>query len=248
MGENFGRWERVEIDGKVADVYEPLRANSSGQAVLYLHGHGLETLNGNAVFSAELERHGLYAICPHGERCWWSDLICDEFDASITPIRYLRESVVPYFASRWNVVPPGIGLLGISMGGQGAMQLAYRFPREFPVLAAISPAIDFHHWYGNALPIDGMFANQEAARQETVTLQLHPLNWPRHQWFCCDPLDSDWFEGADRLAMKLSSSGILFERDLVTSDGGHCWDYFERMASPALRFIVERLEQESRRL
>lgn len=248
MTESSGSWQTVEIGGKTADLFEPANRHPDGRAVLHLHGHGLTTLKDNPVFSAELNRHGFPTICPHGQRSWWTDVICDEFDTAITPLDYLREQVIPEFEKRWDVRPPQIGLMGISMGGQGALQLAYRFPRDFPVVAAISPAVDFHNWHGQGLPIDDMWPNREAARQATVTLQLHPLNWPRHQWFVCDPTDADWWEGADRLAMKLSSSGIPFEADLETSAGGHTWEYFENVAPQAIGFIAERLEKESRRM
>jgi S-formylglutathione hydrolase FrmB len=155
---------------------------------------------------------------------------------------FLRERVVPYIGERWSVAPPHIGLLGISMGGQGALQLAYRYGREYPVVAAISPAVDFHNWHGRGLPLDEMFASKEAARQATATLQLHPLNWPRHQLLVCDPADADWFEGVERLASKLYSSGIPFERDFETTAGGHSWDYFNQMAATAVGFLAEHLE------
>ncbi len=160
---------------------------------------------------------------------------------------YLREQVVPWISEQWNVAPPLIGLLGISMGGQGALQLAYRHAREFPVVAAISPAVDFQNLIGQGLPLDEMFTDVEAARQQTVTLQLHPLNWPRHQLFVCDPTDLAWHEGAERLASKLASMGIPFEDDLETSAGGHSWDYFRAMAERTVGFIAKSLEKESRR-
>jgi pimeloyl-ACP methyl ester carboxylesterase len=242
-----GSWSTVSIAGKTADVYEPRNPSVAGRAVLHLHGHGLTTLRDNPAFSAELERHGLRAVCPHGQRSWWTDVVCPEFDPQITPLEYLRHHVVPFFAERWNVAPPGIGLMGISMGGQGALQLAYRHPREFPVVAAISPAVDFHNWHGQGLPLDDMFPTRESARQATVTLQIHPLNWPRHQWFVSDPDDADWHEGADRLAMKLSSMGVPFEADLETRAGGHSWDYFNHMAARAVEFVAVHLDKAGRR-
>ncbi|MBX3436001.1 MAG: hypothetical protein KF861_00700, partial [Planctomycetaceae bacterium] len=194
------------------------------------------------VFTAELVKHNLPAVCPHGGRSWWLDRVCREFDEAVTPLAFLRTKVVPWMRTRWGVAPPAIGLLGISMGGQGALQLAYRHPREFPVVTAISPAIDFHTIWGQGAPLDQMFADPEAARQQTVTLHLHPLNWPRHQMFVCDPSDQLWHDGAERLASKLYSMGIPFESDLETSAGGHRWEYFRAMAGRCLDFLSERLE------
>jgi S-formylglutathione hydrolase len=84
-----------------------------------------------------------------------------------------------------------------------------------------------------------MFASKEAARQQTATLHIHPMNWPKQQFLCCDPADEYWFEGTDRLSMKLSSIGIPFECDLATTGGAHSWTYFERMAAPTLEFLAK---------
>ena len=243
MSDIAGRWTQTTIHGKTADIFEPQQPGAHGHVVLHLHGHGLTTLADNPVFSAELERHGLRCICPHGQRSWWNDVICNEFDTEITPLDFLSQHVIPHIKERWNCEPPHIGLTGISMGGQGVLQLSYRHARDFPVVAAISPAVDFHQWYGQGLPIDEMFPNQEAARQATAILQIHPLNWPRHQLLVCDPNDVDWFFSLDKLAMKLSSSGIMFESDMETAAGGHSWDYFDTMAPRVIRFVAEKLAE-----
>ncbi len=245
MNDNNGQWETVSIAGKPADVFTPPGGESLGRAVLFLHGHSGQTLKGDPVFTPELARHRLPAVCPHGQRSWWLDFVCPEFDATVTPMSFLRERVVPWMGQQFQIAPPHIGLLGISMGGQGALQLAYRFPREFPVVAAISPAVDFHTMWGQGFPLDELFDNAEAARQQTATLHLHPLNWPPHQMFVCDPADSVWFDGAERLASKLSSMGIPFEADLETTAGGHSWDYFRAMADRCLAFLTERLASQS---
>lgn len=242
-----GTWSQIEIAGKQADVYEPRQPAEPGRVILHLHGHGQQTLADNPAFTAEFERRGLRVICPHGERSWWTDVVCSEFGPDVSPLQFLTDSVLPYIEQRWNVRPPAVGLTGNSMGGQGALQLAYRRPGEFPVVAAISPAIDFHNWYGQGLPLDEMFPNREAARQATAILQIHPLNWPRHQLLVCDPTDEEWFEGVERLAMKLSATGIPFESDLETRAGGHSWDYFNAMAPRVVGFVAERLDRECRR-
>jgi S-formylglutathione hydrolase len=93
-----------------------------------------------------------------------------------------------------------------------------------------------------------MYDDAEAARQDTATLLLNPLNWPRHQLLMCDPADAEWFEGAQRLASKLYSTGIPFESDFETTCGGHSWGYFNHVAPRVMKFLIDALESERQRL
>jgi len=234
------QWTVEQVDSHSFDVFLPAERKPDA-CVLFLHGHGQVLLRDNSVFCQLFEEAGLAAVCPVGGRSWWLDLVCEDFDSAISPQQWILNSLLPWIESHWSIGPPRIALLGVSMGGQGVQQLSYRYPREFPVIAAIAPAIDFHQLYGQQLPLDGMFEDVEEARQATVVLNLNPLNWPRSQWFCCDPDDLDWFDGCARLGMKLSSSGIMHERDLDTRAGGHSWEYFNRMAPAAMEHIVQSL-------
>lgn len=66
------------------------------------------------------------------------------------------------------------------------LRLAYRFPNRFPVVAAISPELDFHQLLpsGNS-GLSSLYPDPEAARQDTALLQIQSWNGPRQQWFCC---------------------------------------------------------------
>ena len=236
-------WHTGSLDGRRVDIFVPQLETPPQAAVLFLHGHGRVLLNENLIFSRLFQEHGLVAICPDGGRSWWLDVMCREFDTEQTPQHWLVNSVVPFIERNFSIATPRIALLGVSMGGQGALQLAFRYASRFPVVAAIAPAVDFYQLYGSGIPLDSMFPDMEAARQASVVLNLHPLAWPRYQFFCCDPADTEWFDGAARLGMKLSSSGILHERDLETSGGGHSWDYMNRMAEKSLNHIVDSLRK-----
>lgn len=241
------RWCTVTINGHDADVFEP-SSPQAGQAVVFLHGHAGTTLKNNDVWSAELEQRGLRCVCPHGERSWWTTQVCSEFSDDQSPLDYLTEDLTEWVSSEWNTEPPGIAVTGVSMGGQGALQLTYRNARQFPIVAAVSPIIDFHRLWGRGLPLDEIFPDEEAARQETVILHLHPMNWPRHQLLLCDPTDRDWLEGVQRLAGKMSSSGILFESDFETTGGGHSWDYFNAVAPKVIAFLADAFQKEAFRI
>lgn len=239
-------WSQITVAGKTVDVFDP--PTRSRFAVIFLHGIGLETLRDNAVYTQNLTQHNLACACPHGQRGWWLDRVCAEFDSSISPERYLLEMIVPFCRGRWQLAPRALGVFGISMGGQGALRLALRHPQVFPVAAGIASALDFHECYSQGSPLDDMYTSKEQCRQDTALMHIPPHDPPPHLFFCIDPEDADWFRGNDRLHEKFSALGVPHTIDFTTSAGGHSWAYFNHMAEPALRFLIEGLEKESRRL
>jgi S-formylglutathione hydrolase FrmB len=241
-------WKNVTVGGHPCSVFEPAQRHPHGFVLVYLHGVHLNRLDDKPVFVDLFEKHGLPVLCPWTKRSWWTDKICAEFDPQLTAERHVLDNVLPYAAEAYGATPPKIGLFGTSMGGQGALRLSYKHPNTFPVVAAISPAIDYHKRFDEAdetLPL--MYPEKEAARQDTALLHIHPLNWPRHQFFCCDPSDR-WHDSCDRLHMKLWSLGVPHEYDLTTIAGGHSFDYYSHQAPKALAFLLERLEKERLRL
>lgn len=245
-----GRWERVELAGHPCDVYEPPERNPHGYAVIYLHGVRLALLSENETFTREFAEHGLPVLAPITQRSWWSDKICPEFDPQLTAERHVLDNVLPYATQRWGSTPPQVALLGTSMGGQGALRFAFKHPNRFPICAAIAPAIDyqlrFYEDQEETLP--QMYPDAEAVRQDTATLHVHPLNWPRNIFFASDPADIRWHDSAQKLRMKLAALGIPHEYDLETSGGGHSWEYYNLLAPRAIHFLSERLEHERRRV
>jgi S-formylglutathione hydrolase FrmB len=245
----MGNWTEIEISGHACDVFEPSAASEHGYVVIYLHGVHLERLVDKPAFTGAFEQYGLRAIAPCTQRSWWTDRLCEEFDPQITAERHLLDNVLPYINSRWASAPPRIALLGTSMGGQGALRFAFKYPDTFPIVAALAPAIDYQlRWQEGHEPLRQMYRDAEAVRQDTATLHVHPLYWPRNTWFACDPADVPWHESAERLRMKLAALGVPHECDLETSGGGHGFEYYNRMAGRALEFVVGSLERERTRV
>ncbi len=240
-----GTWSRVEIGGKPADVYDPAGRPAFG--VLHLHDAGQTSLRGQGVFTALFDELHLACVSPWGSVCWWVDRICPEFDPQVTPERHLMDRVLPLVRERWRVGPRGVGLLGMSMGGQGALRLAFRYPDAFPAVAALAPLVEYHEFYGQGTALDEMYDSKEQCRQDTAPMHVHPSHYPPHVFFCMDP-DDPWLRGCERLHEKLASLGIAHEMDLQTRAGGHSWDYFDRMADRAIRFLYAGLSEEGRRL
>ena len=250
MSDSTGIWSEIELDGHRCRLFEPASPSPHNYAVVYLHCSQGASLRGYPAFTREFNRHGLRVIEPVTGQSWWTDRIWPEFDPNISAEAYILERVVPWVADQWGAKPPQLALLGVSMGGQGALRMAYKYPNIFPTVAAISPAIDFQKRIVEGVDpgLDLMYGDAEEARQDSALLHIHPLNWPRNQFFCCDPTDVRWHHSVDRLRMKLWSLGVPFECDLETEAGGHSFEYASHMAERAVGFIAKRLEQERLRV
>jgi S-formylglutathione hydrolase len=238
-------WERTLIAGKTVDLLAGPRPPRFG--VLFLHDQDGVTLAERPVFTQVLAEHHFACLCPLGEHSWWGDRLCSEFDAHLTPERYLLDRAVPYFEERWRLAPKAVGLLGIGMGGQGALRLAFKHPNKLSTVAAIAPALDYHEMYGGGTPLDTMYDSKEQCRQDTALLHVPPHHPPAHVFFGVDPEDP-WYRGCDRLHEKLNALGVEHSFEITPGGGAHTWEYFDRMAGQALTFLLRSLELESRRL
>ena len=243
-------WSQIELAGHPCRLYEPPSPSEHNYTIVYLHCSEIASLRNYPSFVEQFDRYGLRVIEPVTGLSWWTDHIWPGFDQKISAEAYVLKHVLPFVAERWNSRPPQLALLGISMGGQGALRIAYKHPNIFPTVAAISPAIDFQKRIDEGVDpgLEEMYGDAESARQDSALLHIHPLNWPRNQFFCCDPTDYRWYESADRLKMKLWSLGVPFESDMETEAGGHSFKYASHMAERAIGFIAQRLDQERKRV
>ena len=234
-------WSSDTLSGKPADIFTPEGSEPASGAVVFLHGYDGVTIRDNPAYTSELIRHRLACICPHGPECWWTDRLFQPFDTTQSPIDFLAQQLPEYCLSKWGIEPSRIGLTGIEMGGQGALQLSYRHARKFTIVVAVSPKVDFETWYGHGTSLDQIFPDREAARQATAILHIHPLDWPKHQLLLCDPADHYCIDGTITLASKLSSTGIPFDTDFQTTHGGFGWAYANAMAPRVIEFIAKQL-------
>ena len=238
-------WAHVAIGGRPADAFDP--AGALPVCVLYLHSLAEESPATDATFTAALRHHRLRCVAPRGGWCWWADRVCPEFDASLTPERYLLDALVPWAEAAWRLGPRAVALCGVEMGGQGAVRLAFKHSERFPVAASVSGAFDCQDWYGRGTPLDEMYESRERCRLDTAVLHIGGHDWPRHLWFCCDPDDAACYRGNDRLHEKLFAIGVPHAADLDTRAQPGT-SYVEQMTPPMLTFIAAALAKEAKRL
>jgi S-formylglutathione hydrolase FrmB len=248
-------WSTIEVGGHACELFAPPDP-LPGRALVYLHDVRERRLREVPALRDLVEDARIPVVAPRTGRSWWLDRIVPAFEATVTPERFILDVVRVEIERRFGVRPPGIALVGTGMGGQGALRLAYRHPTVFPVAAAIAPAIDFHTAMREAHDRDDgerydtlweVYGDVERARQDTAILHVHPLNWPRHQWFASDPDDVHWHDGAARLHSKLVALGIPHVA-ILEPRGGHGVEYEDHLAPDLMRFVLDALDAESRRI
>ena len=132
MEKPTGIWSQVELAGHICRTYEPAAPSPHNYTVICLHCSEAASLRSYPAFGREFDRYGLRVIEPVTGRSWWTDRIWPEFDPAISAEAYVLEThVVPFIAERWNASPPRLGLLGISMGGQGGTSDGLQIPQCF---------------------------------------------------------------------------------------------------------------------
>ncbi len=230
-------WTQTTIGTKLADVFNPDSSLSLG--VVYLHSLSEESPAIDATFTAGLRQHRLRCVAPHGGQCWWADRVCPDFDAELTPERYLLDVVVPWAEAAWHLGSRAIALAGLEMGGQGAVRLAFKHPDRFAIAGSISGAFDCQDWYGLGTPLDEMYDNRERARQDSAVLHIDGHRWPPHLWFGCAPTDAACYRGNDRLHEKLAAMGVPHTAELEARG---------EMTGSMLTFVAAALAKESKRL
>ena len=247
-------WTTCELDGHRLEAFlPPPEAGRPPGAILHLRD--IDDLPPSQVpaWQRACEASPLPVVSLAGGTTWWLDRVIGRFDSRLSPEAFILGPLTGWLRERFELPTAAVAVVGQGSGGQGALRLAYRHPAIFPVAAAINPAIDFHlgmrhgHDWDDGELFDTLweiFPDVEQARQETAILHVHPLNWPRHQWFTSDPADLRWRDGAERLHSKLVALGIPHTALLDPAAG----DVLAAMSDAAVAFVLQALESESRRV
>jgi len=126
----------------VPDREEP---PEEGWPVVYLlHGYGADprAMLEVADLPAAADRYGMAIVCPDGRPdSWYFD---SPLDSTVRVETVLMHGVVPQVEARYGFRHDrsGRAIVGVSMGGHGALYLAVRHPERFGAAASISGVLD----------------------------------------------------------------------------------------------------------
>jgi putative tributyrin esterase len=173
------------------------------------------------------DAHNFLIILPGGENSWWLDWGPGQRHES-----FLMNDLYAHVGRTFRVQPGPWAIGGLSMGGFGAMRLAFSYPERFRSVwshsgwfgpAADCPALEFGPYPGDPADLDVVrLADRSVASTRRPAIG-----------FDCglaDPFLAD----NRRLAGALTERGIAHEYS--EHPGGHDWNYWDEQIKAQLAF------------
>ncbi len=241
---------------------EEFQPDGARYPVVYLlHGYGggqREWLAGGRI-EATLDRliqediiAPVIAIMPDAAKSWYVDSAQyggpGDYETAI--VRDLVRHVDQTFPTD----PEKRAIAGLSMGGFGALRLAFSYPESFSAVVALSPAIfkpdgvSAQAFPTGLLPgdLERWFPNTTGERfDRTVYEEQNPFSLIDDLAARDNPPpimltvgDDDFFklyDGTLEFYLELRAQGLTPE--LRVADGGHDWDYWRRVTEDMILFV-----------
>ena len=185
-----------------------------------------------------VDRHQVIIVCPDGNfGSWYFD---SPADPSFRYETYVANELVSWIDSHYKTVKNrrGRAITGLSMGGHGALYLAFRHQDVFGAAGSMSGGVDIRPFPNNwdmAKRLGSYAQFPERWEQNTVINMLHLLT-PGALALIVDCGTEDFFSHVNNnLHDKLLERNIA--HDYITRPGGHDWAYWTNAVTYQLLFM-----------
>lgn len=213
--------------------YSPESGMKSDYPVLYLL-HGATGCYSDWCKKANLvdlaNRYDVIIVCPDGQDSWY-------FDSPVDPAMqfetYVSKELVEYVDSHYRTVAHRYmrAITGLSMGGHGALFLAFRHPDVFWSCGSMSGNMDITQYTDRWHISDRLGeyeGNQQRWRNHSVCSLVDqvkncPLK-PAQNIIIDDGLNDIFIKNNIALHEQLVEAGI--DHDFTVRPGRHSWDYW----------------------
>lgn len=209
--------------------------------VYLLHGYGgnqndwISKVKG---LQAAVDLYNLIIVCPDGGKgSWYWD---SPVDKKFKYETYVAEELVQWVDKNYKTLPDkkGRAITGLSMGGHGALYLAFRHQDVFGAAGSMSGGVDIRPFPNNwdmAARLGKYAESPENWEQHTVINMLHLLT-PNSLALLIDCGTEDFFYKVNvGLHDKLLERNI--PHDFITRPGAHNWNYWGNAIQYQLLFM-----------
>lgn len=213
--------------------------------VIYLiHGHGDNhtSWSKDGVVGRLADKYKTIVVMPDAVDSWY-------FDSPMKPEykyeTFMTKELVPYIDNNYKTIKDrkGRAITGQSMGGHGAMYLAFRNQDLFSCVGALSGGVDIRPFpknWGLAVKLGPIEEYPENWEKNTVINLTHLLK-PGSLEIVMDCGTQDFFYQVNcNLHDKLLAEGI--PHDFYSRPGGHTWTYWMNSIKYIFMFFDDRLE------
>ncbi len=211
--------------------------------VIYLlHGYGDSSVGGWPVkgkgTESQADLYNLIIVCPDGGiGSWYFD---SPVDKNFQYETYVSKELVQFIDNKYKTIasPKGRGITGLSMGGHGALYLAFRHQDVFGTAGSMSGGVDIRPFPNNwdiSKRLGSYNSNPDVWEKNTVVNMIHLLT-PNSLAIIIDCGSEDFFYKVNcDLHSKLLGRNI--PHDFISRPGGHDWNYWKNAVKYQFLFM-----------
>ncbi|CAH8281509.1 S-formylglutathione hydrolase FrmB [Mariniflexile fucanivorans] len=220
------------------------KKNGNAFSVVYLlHGAGGDHkawLGKSPDIKTYADQYNVVLVCPDGQKTsWYFD---SPIDKTMQYETYISKELITEIDKKYNTIAnkEHRAITGYSMGGHGALYLAFKHPDIWGVAASMSGGVDIRPF---PLKWDiekrlGVYAeNPEVWEQNTVINLVHLLNGKNLKFLFDCGVDDFFYDANLRLHKKLLERNI--PHDYIERPGGHTNNYWNNSIKYQMLFFSE---------
>ena len=193
------------------------------------------------------DHYGVIIVCPDGQDSWYFD---SPVDPKMQFETYVSKELVEYIDSHYRTIANRYmrAITGLSMGGHGALFLAFRHPDVFWSCGSMSGNMDITQ-YPDSWHIKDRLgeqaANKQRWRDHAVCNQLDRVKactlQPAQNIIIDDGLNDIFIKNNIAIHDKMVEMGI--EHDFTVRPGRHSWDYWVNSLDYHMMFFDKAFER-----
>jgi len=208
--------------------------------VYLLHGYGggyADWITKAKGFEKAADQYQLIIVCPDGNNSWYWD---SPIDPRYKYETYISKELIEWIDNKYKTIksPKGRAITGLSMGGHGALYLAFRHQDIFGAAGSMSGGVDIRPFPNNwdmAARLGKYAEHPDNWENNTVINLLHLLT-PNSLALIIDcGTDDFFFKVNESLHQQLLQRNI--PHDYITRPGAHNWTYWSNAIGYQLLFM-----------
>lgn len=209
--------------------------------IYLLHGHGgnyADWIRQAPLLTQYADLHEFIIVCPDGNvSSWYFD---SPLDSAWKYETYVAKELVSYIDKNYKTIEDrkGRAITGLSMGGHGALYLAFKHQDVFGAAGSMSGGVDIKpfplNW--NIAKRLGSYAGHRDLWEQNSVIDMTNLLFPKSLALIIDCGKEDFFYNVNvALHEKLLYQNI--PHDFIIRPGAHNWDYWRNAIGYQLLFF-----------